>query len=154
MSIQAGREAPDFALKDTAGTEVRLSDFRGKQNVVVVFYPFTFTGVCQGELCELRDDLASFNDSNAQVLAVSCDSRFAQGKWAEEQGFGFPVLSDFWPHGEVSRAYGVFNDAMGCANRATFVIDKSGTVVDTFATAELRTPRQKADYEAALAKLA
>lgn len=153
MSIQAGDEAPDFELKDTAGNEIRLSDFRGKQNVVVVFYPFTFTGVCQGELCELRDDLSTFNGSDAQVLAISCDTRFAQGKWAEEQGFGFPVLSDFWPHGEVSRRYGVFNETMGCANRATFVIDKAGTVVDTFATAELRTPRQKSDYEAALAKL-
>ena len=153
MSIPAGDAAPDFTLKDSAGNEVKLSDFQGKQNVVVVFYPFTFTGVCQGELCTLRDDLGSFTTSDAQVLAISCDTRFAQAKWAEEQGFGFPVLSDFWPHGEVAKAYGVFNDALGCANRATFVIDKAGKVVDTFATAELKTPRDKAAYEAALALL-
>ena len=153
MSIQAGEEAPDFVLKDNAGNDVRLSDFRGKQNVVLVFYPFTFTGVCQGELCELRDDLSSFETADAQVLAISCDSRHAQNKWAAEQGFTFPLLSDFWPHGEVSRRYGVFNEAVGCANRATFVIDKDGQVVDTFATAQLRTPRDKADYEAALTKL-
>lgn len=153
MSIQAGEEAPDFVLKDNAGNDVRLSDFRGKQNVVLVFYPFTFTGVCQGELCELRDDLSSFETADAQVLAISCDSRHAQNKWAAEQGFTFPLLSDFWPHGEVSRRYGVFNEAVGCANRATFVIDKDGRVVDTFATAQLRTPRDKADYEAALTKL-
>jgi peroxiredoxin len=153
VSIQVGEEAPDFVLKDNAGNDVRLSDFRGKQNVVLVFYPFTFTGVCQGELCELRDDLSSFETADAQVLAISCDSRHAQNKWAAEQGFTFPLLSDFWPHGEVSRRYGVFNEAVGCANRATFVIDKDGRVVDTFATAQLLTPRDKADYEAALTKL-
>jgi len=153
VSIQAGDEAPDFTLRDNARNDVRLSDFRGKQNVVLVFYPFTFTGVCQGELCELRDDLSSFETSEAQVLAISCDSRHAQKKWAAEQGFNFPLLSDFWPHGEVSRRYGVFNEAVGCANRATFVIDKEGRVVDTFATAELRTPRDKSAYEAALTKL-
>jgi peroxiredoxin len=153
VSIQVGEEAPDFVLKDNAGNDVRLSDFRGKRNVVLVFYPFTFTGVCQGELCELRDDLSSFETADAQVLAISCDSRHAQNKWAAEQGFTFPLLSDFWPHGEVSRRYGVFNEAVGCANRATFVIDKDGRVVDTFATAQLLTPRDKADYEAALTKL-
>jgi peroxiredoxin len=121
--------------------------------VALVFYPFTFTGVCQGELCEIRDDLRSFEDSAVQVLAVSCDSVHAQRRWAEEEGFGFPVLSDFWPHGEVAKAYGVFNDALGCANRQTFVIDKAGTVVATFASADLRTPRQKAEYRAALDKL-
>ena len=153
MSIQAGDEAPDFTLKDSAGNDVRLSDFRGRQNVVLVFYPFAFTGVCQGEMCELRDDLTTFETSGARVLAVSCDTRPALAKWAEEQSLSFPLLSDHWPHGEVSRRYGVFNEAVGCANRATFVIDKEGRVVDTFATAELRTPRDKASYEAALAKL-
>ena len=153
MGVSVGDEAPDFELSDQTGSKVKLSDFRGKQNVVLVFYPFTFTGVCQGELCELRDDLSSFATSDAQVLAVSCDSRFAQAKWAEEQGFGFPLLSDFWPHGAVSRAYGVFNEERGCANRATFVIDKSGRVADTFASADLGTARARAEYEGALAKL-
>jgi peroxiredoxin len=153
MSIEVGQEAPDFELKDQDRNPVRLSDFRSKQNVVVVFYPFTFTGVCQGELCELRDNLASFQTSAAQVLAISCDSPFAQKRWADEQGFGFPVLSDFWPHGAVSRAYGVFNEANGAATRATFVIDKQGMVVATFASPDLATPRARAEYEAALAKV-
>jgi mycoredoxin-dependent peroxiredoxin len=153
VTIQIGDDAPDFELKDNAGNDVRLSDFRGKRNVVLVFFPFTFTGVCQGELCELRDDLSSFETSDARVLAISCDSRHAQARWAAEQRFSFPLLSDFWPHGEVSRRYGVFNEAVGCANRATFVIDKGGRVVDTFATAQLGTPRDKANYEAALSKL-
>jgi mycoredoxin-dependent peroxiredoxin len=153
MSVEVGDKAPDFTLKDQHGNEVTLSSFRGTDNVVLVFYPFTFTGVCEGELCALRDDQSDFTAHNAQVLAISCDSRHAQKQWAEAQGFDFPVLSDFWPHGEVARAYGVFNEALGCANRATFVIDKEGKVVDTFASPNLGTPRDKAAYEAALARL-
>jgi peroxiredoxin len=153
MTLATGTEAPDFTLKDNNGEDVTLSAFREKQNVVLVFYPFTFTGVCQGELCSLRDDLSEYENANAQVVAISCDSRHSQKLWAEQQGFTFPVLSDFWPHGAVARAYGVFNDQLGCANRATFVIDKQGTIVDTFETPNLGTPRDKAEYEAALAKL-
>ena len=118
MSVELGQPAPEFTLKDQAGNDVSLSDYQGKQPVVLVFYPFTFTGVCQGELCEIRDDPSVFEDSDAAVLAISCDTRHAQAQWAEQQGFTFPVLSDFWPHGEVAEAYGVFNEQLGCANRA------------------------------------
>jgi len=153
MPIEAGQSAPDFTLKDQNGNDVTLSSFRGDKNVVVVFYPFTFTGVCEGELCSLRDDLSSFESDNAQILAISCDSRHSQRIWSEQQGYTFPVLSDFWPHGAVARAYGVFNEDLGCANRATFVIDKQGVVTDTFASPNLGTPRERAAYVAALAKL-
>jgi peroxiredoxin len=151
--VEVGQEAPEFTLKDQSGQDVSLADFRDKLNVVVVFYPFTFTGGCQGELCEIRDDPSSFDAAEAQVLAVSCDTRHAQAQWAEAQGFTFPVLSDFWPHGAVAKSYGVFNDQLGCANRATFVIDKQGNVAAAFASANLATPRAKAEYEEALAKL-
>ena len=153
MPVEIGQEAPDFTLKDQDGNEVSLASFRGNQNVVIVFYPFTFPGVCQGELCSLRDDLSEFDAVKAQVIAISCDTRHAQKQWATQQGFTFPVLSDFWPHGAVARAYGVFNEQLGCANRATFVIDTTGKVVDTFASENLGTPRERAEYEAALAKL-
>jgi peroxiredoxin len=153
MTLETGMEAPDFTLKDQDGNDVTLSSFRGKQNVVIVFYPFTFTGVCQGELCSLRDNLTEYQSASAQVLAISCDSRHSQKQWAEQQGFNFPVLSDFWPHGAVARAYGVFNEQLGCANRKTFVIDKKGVIVDFFESPNLGTPREKAEYEAALAKL-
>ncbi len=153
MVVNAGDAAPDFTLKDQNGNDVTLSSFRGDKNVVLVFYPFTFTGVCEGELCSLRDDISQFETGAAQVLAVSCDSRHSQRIWAEQQGYNFPVLSDFWPHGAVAKSFGVFNDDLGCANRATFVIDKQGKVVDTFASPNLGTPRDKAAYEAALAKL-
>jgi len=151
--IEPGQEAPDFTLKDQDGNEVTLSSFRGNQNVVVVFYPFTFTGVCEGELCSLRDNLSEFDAVKAQVLAISCDTRHAQKQWATQQGFTFPVLSDFWPHGAVARSYGVINEQLGCANRATFVIDTAGKVVEAFESPNLGTPRERAEYEAALAKL-
>ena len=148
-----GDTAPGFTLKDQDGNDVTLSSFRGRP-VVIVFYPFTFTGVCQGELCEIRDDPSAFERTGARVLAISCDTRHAQRVWAEQQGFNFPVLSDFWPHGEVSRLYGVFNEALGCANRATFVIDAGGKVSATFSSPDLGTPRAKAEYDSALAALA
>ena len=153
MTVEPGQEAPDFELKDQEGNLVSLASHRGDKAVALVFYPFTFTGVCQGELCELRDDMSSFAAENVQVVAVSCDSPFAQKKWAEEQGFTFPVLSDFWPHGAVAKAYGVFNDALGCANRATFLIGTDGKVVDRFDTENLGTARPAERYTEALAKL-
>jgi peroxiredoxin len=153
MTIEIGSTAPEFSLKDTAGAVVSLSDFAGKQAVALVFYPFTFTGVCEGELCQLRDDYSQFTDAGVQVLACSCDSSFAQKQWATQQGYQFPVLSDFWPHGAVAKAYGVFNEERGCANRATFLIGKDGLVVDTFQSPDLGTARDKSRYDEALAKL-
>jgi peroxiredoxin (alkyl hydroperoxide reductase subunit C) len=153
MAIEIGQQAPEFSLKDHNGEAVGLADFRGEKAVALVFYPFTFTGVCEGELCALRDNYSEFEAAGVQVLACSCDTRFAQAQWAEKQGFGFPVLSDFWPHGEVAKAYGVFNDALGCANRATFLINTGGAVVDTFATPDLGTAREKSRYTEALEKL-
>jgi peroxiredoxin len=152
MPVEIGAPAPEFELKDTAGGTVTLSEFKGKP-VLLVFYPFTFTGVCEGELCRLRDDYSGFEERGVQVLAVSCDSRHAQRVWSEQMGYQFPVLSDFWPHGEVARAYGVFNEALGCANRASFLINEDGNVVDTFASDNLGTPRAAERYDEALAKL-
>jgi peroxiredoxin len=153
MAIEVGQSAPEFSLKDHNGDTVSLSDFRGKQAVALVFYPFTFTGVCEGELCALRDDYGEFTAAGVQVLACSCDSRFAQQQWAKQQGYQFPVLSDFWPHGEVARAYGVFNEALGCANRGTFLINAEGVVVDAFESPDLGTARDKSRYAEALEKL-
>ena len=128
MAIQVGDKAPDFALKDNHGRTVRLSDFRGAQNVVLLFYPFAFTGVCTGELCAVRDNLPRFTDRDTRILAVSNDSVPTLRVFGEQEDLPFPLLSDFWPHGEVSRAYGVFAEDKGCAVRGTFVIDKEGVV--------------------------
>ena len=140
-------------MPDKTGATVSLAEFRAQKPVVLVFYPFTFTGVCEGELCSLRDDIARYEQAGVQVLAVSCDSRFAQAKWAEAQGYNFPLLSDFWPHGATAQAYGVFDAEKGCAIRATFVIGTDGVVVDAFHTDSLGTAREQSRYEAALAKL-
>jgi peroxiredoxin len=153
MAAEIGQQAPDFESKDQDGNLVKLSGFQGDKAVALVFYPFTFTGVCQGELCQLRDDFAKYEAAGVQVLAVSCDSPFSQKEWAAAQGYNFPLLSDFWPHGEIAKAYGVFNDERGCANRATFLIDKSGAIVDSFATESLGVAREKERYDQALAKL-
>ncbi|MEV5143772.1 peroxiredoxin [Streptomyces sp. NPDC052727] len=128
MAIQVGDKAPDFELKDNHGRTVKLSDFRGEKNVVLLFYPFAFTGVCTGELCELRDNLPKFADRDTQLLAVSNDSIHTLRVFAEQEGLEYPLLSDFWPHGNVSRAYGVFDEDKGCAVRGTFIIDKEGVV--------------------------
>ena len=128
MPIEPGTTAPDFTLKDQNNQDVTLADFRGEKNVLLVFYPFAFTGTCEGELCGIRDDLDAFQSDEVQVLSVSIDSPFAHKVWAQRQGFEFPLLSDFWPHGEVAQAYGVFNEEKGMANRGTFVIDKNGVV--------------------------
>ncbi|MCX5201426.1 peroxiredoxin [Streptomyces sp. NBC_00237] len=128
MAIEAGTAAPDFELKDNHGRTVRLSDFKGEKNVVLLFYPFAFTGVCTGELCALRDALPTFQNDDVQLLAVSTDSIHSLRVFAEQEGLEYPLLSDFWPHGNVSRAYGVFDEEKGCAVRGTFVIDKEGTV--------------------------
>jgi peroxiredoxin len=153
MAVEIGQPAPDFSLPDQSGSTVSLADVRATKPVVLVFYPFTFTGICEGELCSLRDDIARYESAGVQLLAVACDSRFAQTKWAQEEGYTFPLLSDFWPHGATAQAYGVFNDEKGCAIRATFVIGTDGTVVDAFHTDSLGTAREQARYEEALAKL-
>ncbi|GAA3797512.1 peroxiredoxin [Streptomyces phyllanthi] len=128
MAIQVGDKAPDFELKDNHGATVKLSEFRGEKNVVLLFYPFAFTGVCTGELCELRDNLPKFVNDDTRLLAVSNDSIHTLRVFAEQEDLEYPLLSDFWPHGETSRAYGVFDEDKGCAVRGTFIIDKEGIV--------------------------
>jgi peroxiredoxin (alkyl hydroperoxide reductase subunit C) len=128
MPIEVGAQAPDFELKDQNGQAVRLSSFRGERNVLLVFYPLAFTGTCQGELCSLRDNLNDFVNDAVQTLTISVDSSPTHRVWAEREGYTFPLLADFWPHGEVARAYGVLNEERGIANRGTFLIDKEGIV--------------------------
>ncbi|OKK08103.1 peroxiredoxin [Streptomyces sp. CB03234] len=147
--LQVGTKAPDFELKDNHGRTVSLADFRGEKNVVLLFYPFAFTGVCTGELCALRDELPTFVNDDTQLLAVSNDSIHTLRVFAEQEGLEYPLLSDFWPHGEVSRAYGVFDEEKGCAVRGTFIIDKEGVVRWTVVNG-LPDARDLNEYVAAL----
>ena len=127
-TVAVGDIAPEFTLRDQHGADVSLSSFRGEQAVLVVFYPFAFSGICTGELCEIRDDLSAFQNDAVQVLAVSCDPMYSLRAWAEDQKFDFPLLSDFWPHGAVAGAYGVFDAERGMAVRGSFLVDVEGTV--------------------------
>ena len=128
MSLQIGDHAPDFTLQDQHGQEIRLSSYAGTKAVLIVFYPFAFTGVCTGELTGFRDRLGEFDTDDTTVLAISCDTVYTQRAFADRDSIFFPLLSDFWPHGEVARAYGVFDEADGSAARSSFVVDKEGMV--------------------------
>lgn len=151
MAVEVGQEAPDFELSDQFRQPVRLSDFRGRKNVVLMFYPFAFTPTCTTELCTLRDEQGDFVSDDVQLLSVSCDPSPSLRVFAEQEGLEHPLLSDFWPHGEVSRAYGVFTEDKGIAKRGTFVIDKAGVVRWSVVTAG--EARSTDDYRAALAEL-
>jgi peroxiredoxin (alkyl hydroperoxide reductase subunit C) len=96
--------------------------------VLLVFYPYAFTRVCGGELAGIRDDLASFQNDAVQVLTISVDTAYAHRVWAEQEGFAFPLLADFWPHGAVAQAYGCFDDVRGVATRGTYAVDRAGVV--------------------------
>ncbi len=150
--MDVGDQAPDFELEDQNRTPVRLSSFRGRKKVVVVFYPLSFTCVCQGELCAIRDSIVDFEGDDVQTLAISCDSGPVHAKWAAEQGYTFPLLADFWPHGEVARAYGVFDDASGLALRGTFIVDKQGRIAYKVVNA-IPDARDLDEYKAVLARL-
>lgn len=145
-----GTQAPDFTLKDQNQQPVTLSSFRGDKNVLVVFFPLAFTGICQGELGQLRDHLPSYVNDDSVALAISVGPPPTHKIWATESGFLFPVLSDFWPHGAVSQAYGVFNSDTGFPNRGTFVVDKSGTI----RFAEMKQPGETRDQQLWLDALA
>ena len=128
MTLVVGDPAPDFVLRDQHGQEVRLSDHAGSKAVLLVFYPYAFSGVCTGELTGFRDQLGDFETADTTLLGISCDPMYTQRAFADRDGIFFPLLSDFWPHGEVASAYGVLDAAEGCANRSSFVVGKDGLV--------------------------
>lgn len=152
MAVEVGQQAPDFELKDQHGTPVKLSGFRGTKNVVLVFYPLAFSGVCTGELCAMRDSFPEVARDDVELLTVSVDSMFAHRAWADAEGFTFGLLSDFWPHGEVASLYGVFDAERGISTRGTFIIDSAG-VVRWKVVNPVPQAREIADYQKALASL-
>jgi len=152
MSVEVGEQAPDFELKDQHGTPVRLSSFQGTRNVVIVFYPLAFSGVCSGELSALRDDFPEITREDVELLAISVDSTFVLRTWADRDNFDFSLLSDFWPHGGIAKLYGVFDEDKGVATRGTFIIDKAG-VVRWKVVNPIPQARDIAEYKKVLADL-
>ena len=126
--LSVGSAAPDFSLKDQNNEIVSLKDFRGEKAVLMVFYPWAFTGICTNEMGVIRDRISEFSNDVVQVLTISVDSPYSHKVFGQRDRFDFPLLADFWPHGEVAAAYGVFNSDAGAANRGTFLIDRDGLI--------------------------
>ena len=152
MVLAVGTAAPDFTLTSSLGEDITLSDALSRGPVALVFFPLAFSGICQGELCELRDNLAIFESAGVQLMGISVDSKFALRAWGDEQGYQFPLLSDFWPHGAVAQAYDAWVAERGMANRATILIAQDGTVAASFVT-EPGQPRPLEAYREAVAAL-
>jgi len=126
--LRLGGPAPDFTLRDQFGQDVALSSYRGRKAVALLFYPFAFSGVRTGEMAGIRDRLDEFMTFDTEVVGISCDPLYALRAFADADGLNFPLVSDFWPHGEVSRAYDVFDEVKGCPRRSSYIIDRDGNL--------------------------
>ena len=130
MAIATGDTAPEFDLEEAQDEpRVRLSDYRGRSNVLLVFHPFAFTPVCTEEAQDLQENLASFRNANTEIVFVSCDTSAARQAWKAQLGAEYTFASDFWSHGEAAKRYGVFDEATGAPVRGTFLIDQDGVVI-------------------------
>jgi mycoredoxin-dependent peroxiredoxin len=134
MTIRTGDKAPEFDFEEVLSRRVRLSDFLGHRNVLLVFHPFAFTPVCTEEALDLQENLESFRNAETEIVFVSCDTAAARQAWKKELGADYTFASDFWAHGANAKAYGVFNETTGAPVRGTFLIDKDGTVIWSLVT--------------------
>ena len=151
MSLEPGTPAPDFTLLNQDREPVSLEDLKGAKSVIV-FIPFAFTRTCESELCQIRDEYSMFNDAGARVVAITCNTFHANKVWSEQQGFQFDILSDWWPHGAVSRKYDTFNEGYGYAERSTYFLDEKGLIIGVSRSDSLGEARDFADYETALSR--
>jgi len=147
-NVEVGRPAPDFDLVNQHGERVSLTSLRGK-NIVLIFYPFAFSGTCTGELSVIRERLSTFDNDETATLAVSCDAVFSLRAFANAEGYTFGLLSDFWPHGQTAKDYGVFVEKRGAAKRGTFIIDREG-ILRWSVIHEISEARDADEYEQAL----
>jgi peroxiredoxin len=152
MTAAIGSPAPRFELIDQSRNPVSLDSLKGSKSLVV-FIPFPFTGNCDSEACAIRDQLSTLSGLDARVVVITCHAVPTAKRWADENGFEFPVLSDFWPHGEIAKAYGAFNEERGVANRYTFVLDEDGIVRDIVNTDSLGVAREFDSYVEALQRI-
>jgi len=149
MTLEIGSSAPEFTLLDQNREPVSLDDLRGSRSVIV-FIPFAFTRTCEGELCQIRDERSLFDEADARVVAITCNTLHANREWRDQQGFDFDILSDWWPHGEVSRRYETFNEQYGYPERTTYFLDEDAVITAVTRSDRLGEARDFADYRAAL----
>ena len=149
MPLEIGSDAPDFTLLNQDRQPVSLESLKGSRSVIV-FIPFAFTRTCEGELCQIRDEYSMFDEADTRVVAITCNTLHANRVWAEQQGFQFDLLSDFWPHGATARLYDTFNETFGYAERTTYFLDEAGVIVDVSRSENLGEARPFDDYRAAI----
>ena len=149
MPLETGTPAPGFTLLNQNREPVTLDDLKGAKSVIV-FIPFAFTRTCEGELCEIRDEYSMFNEAEARVVAITCNTHHANRVWSEQQGFQFDILSDWWPHGAVSRLYDTFNEDFGYAERTTYFLDEQGVITEVARSENLGEGRDFEIYRSAL----
>jgi peroxiredoxin len=149
MPLEIGTPAPDFTLLNQNREPVSLDDLKGSSSVIV-FIPFAFTRTCESELCQIRDEYSVFDDAEVKVVAITCNTIHANRVWADQQGFQFDILSDWWPHGTVSRKYETFNEGYGYAERTTYFLDRVGIITGVVRSDSLGEARSFEDYRSAL----
>jgi len=152
MPAEIGQPAPDFTLPDQSNNPVSLSDLKGSK-AIIVFIPFPFTGVCEGEVCALRDDYSNLQNLGARVVVITTTPRPSVKAWSDQNNIPFLILSDFWPHGEVAKAYGAFNEANGAAWRYSYILDADGIVRAFVRSEQMPQAREEAAYAKALAEI-
>jgi peroxiredoxin len=149
MPLEVGTAAPEFTLLNQDREPVSLDDLKGSPSVIV-FIPFAFTRTCEGELCQIRDEYETFADAGARVVAITCNTFHANKVWADQRGFQFDILSDWWPHGSVARKYDTFNEGLGYAERTTYFLDADGSITDIVRSENLGEGRDFDAYRKAL----
>lgn len=152
MPAEVGKPAPDFSLRDHQGNTVTLDDLKGQKSIVA-FIPFPHTGICDSEACALRDDYTALSADGSKVVIITVHASPLNKHWAEQNNIPFPVLSDFWPHGAVAQAFGCFNQQVGTAMRASYVLDKDGIVREIIQTGSLGEQRDHGAYATALSSI-
>lgn len=149
MTLAIGTSAPEFTLLNTDREPVLLDDLKGTKSVIV-FIPFAFTRTCESELCQIRDEYTLFNETDARVVVITCNTMHANKVWSDQQGFHFDILSDWWPHGEVSRKYETFNEGYGYAERTTYFLDEDAIITGVTRSDNLGEARDFEEYRTAL----
>ncbi len=152
MPLNVGTPAPDFTLVSHEREKVSPETLRGKRSMIV-FMPYPFTSTCDSEMCDIRDTWSTYQGLDTNVVVITCHPGSTNRVWASQNGYQFPILADYWPHGEVSRLYDSFDEKYGYSKRTTYILDSEGIIRDVFASDVLGEARDYSLYPNALTSL-